>query len=75
MKTLRDTTKPRFCQILYYHGYRVLGLPAEEDWPESVTLPWNSFKPLPPRPLESLIPEIDADAKDLLEVHVTNSVV
>lgn len=47
--------------------FEVLGLPCKEDWPENVTLPWNSFKPLAPKCLERLIPEIDADGKDLLE--------
>lgn len=47
--------------------FEVLGLPSKEDWPESVTLPWNSFKPLAPKSLEQLIPEIDPDGKDLLE--------
>lgn len=40
----------------------------EHDWPENVTLPWSSFKPVPPQPLQHYIPEIESDAQDLLEV-------
>lgn len=47
--------------------FDILGLPSEDDWPENVSLPWNSFKAVPPQPLEQFVPEIDADAKDLLE--------
>ncbi|KAJ8305099.1 hypothetical protein KUTeg_017349 [Tegillarca granosa] len=47
--------------------FDILGLPPEDDWPENVSLPWNSFKAVPPQPLEQFVPEIDNDAKDLLE--------
>lgn len=47
--------------------FEILGLPPEHDWPENVTLPWGSFKPLPPQQIQHYIPEIESDAQDLLE--------
>ncbi|CAC5413630.1 CDK6 [Mytilus coruscus] len=47
--------------------FEILGLPMEHDWPDNVTLPWSSFKPVPPQPLQHYIPEIESDAQDLLE--------
>jgi len=47
--------------------FDALGLPTEGDWPENVTLPYHSFKAKPPQPINHLIPEIDSDARDLLE--------
>lgn len=47
--------------------FDALGLPREQDWPENVTLPYHSFKAKPPQPINHLIPEIDSDARDLLE--------
>ncbi|KAK3106220.1 hypothetical protein FSP39_015485 [Pinctada imbricata] len=47
--------------------FEILGLPRESDWPENVTLPWNSFKLLPPQPIGKFIPEICQDGKDLIE--------
>ena len=38
------------------------------DWPENVSLPWNSFKAFSPKPVDTYIPEIDPVAKDLFEV-------
>lgn len=45
-----------------------MGLPSEQDWPENVTLPYNSFKTKAPQPINHLIPEIDPDSRDLMEV-------
>ena len=54
--------------IMFFFFFRILGLPPEHDWPENVTLPWGSFKPLPPQQIQHYIPEIESDAQDLLEV-------
>ena len=45
-----------------------MGRPLESDWPQDVSLPWNSFKAFPPKPVDTYIPEIDPVAKDLFEV-------
>lgn len=47
--------------------FEILGLPSEHDWPENVTLPRSSFKPVVPHPISYFIPQIDPDAQDLLE--------
>ncbi|XP_041371365.1 cyclin-dependent kinase 6-like [Gigantopelta aegis] len=46
--------------------FEAIGLPPQSDWPD-VSLPWTSFKKVPPKPLEKYVPEIDHKAKDLLE--------
>lgn len=47
--------------------FRVLGKPPEDDWPENVTLSWNSFRNHPPTQLPDHIPEICNDGVDLVE--------
>lgn len=47
--------------------HRLLGPPEESEWPE-VSVPWVSFKNYRKQPLESAVPEIDADGLDLLQV-------
>ena len=38
------------------------------DWPEGVSVRHSSFRLTPPVPLQSLVPEMDPQAKDLMEV-------
>ena len=45
-----------------------MGLPQQAEWPDCVSLPWTSFKPVPKQPFEKFIPDIESTAKDLLEV-------
>ncbi|XP_048474828.1 cyclin-dependent kinase 4 [Rhincodon typus] len=42
------------------------GLPAEEDWPEDVTLPRSAFPNRPPQLVKSYVPEIDDLGAELL---------
>ena len=51
----------------FFLFFRAIGLPSQSEWPD-VSLPWKSFKKVPPKPLEKYVPEIDPKAKDLLEV-------
>ena len=52
--------------------FRIMGRPIESDWPQDVSLPWNSFKAFPPKPVDTYIPEIDPVARDLFEVRLFN---
>ncbi|XP_059154732.1 cyclin-dependent kinase 4-like [Physella acuta] len=47
--------------------FDVIGRPDLAEWPEDGVLTWTSFRPTLPPPLDSIIPEIDGLAKDLLE--------
>ena len=47
---------------------RVIGLPADCDWPENVSIPRSSFITRIHTPLEKLVPNMDPDAKDLIKV-------
>ena len=47
---------------------RVIGLPPMCDWPEGVSVHHSSFRLMPPQPIQSLVPEMDPLAKDLMEV-------
>lgn len=42
--------------------FQCIGLPPESDWPEDVSIPWNSFRIVPTTPLDQLVPNIEADA-------------
>ncbi len=48
--------------------FAVLGTPPETEWPEDSSVLRNSFAYCRPRNLSELIPEMDPEAKDLLEV-------
>ena len=52
--------------------FGVLGTPSEADWPEDSSVLRNSFAYCRPRNFSELIPEMDAEAKDLLEVRIKN---
>jgi len=45
----------------------LIGLPAENEWPENAVLERDSFPPCHGQPFESAIPEICHQGKDLLE--------
>ncbi|XP_019630120.1 PREDICTED: cyclin-dependent kinase 6-like [Branchiostoma belcheri] len=47
--------------------FDVIGTPCKEEWPEEVSLPWSSFQPRLAIPLESLLPEVEPLAKDMLD--------
>ncbi|XP_002741831.1 cyclin-dependent kinase 6-like [Saccoglossus kowalevskii] len=47
--------------------FDIIGLPAKAEWPDSVSVPWNAFRPSPPRSLKKIIPELCEDSADLLQ--------
>jgi hypothetical protein len=47
---------------------RILGTPAEEDWPDNVTLLWSGFQKHSSKRLQDYVPEICNDGLDLLKV-------
>lgn len=63
------------CNIFLYENLvlivRVIGTPAERDWPADVKLSRNNFNARRPVPIPHVVPEITRDAADLLEVSVT----
>ena len=48
--------------------FDVIGTPAEEEWPENAALTRNNFKACPAKPWNELVPEMDAQAQDLIQV-------
>jgi len=48
--------------------FAVLGTPPENEWPEDSSVLRNSFAYCRPRNFAELIPEMDPEARDLLEV-------
>ncbi|XP_033625437.1 cyclin-dependent kinase 4-like [Asterias rubens] len=62
--------KPLFCGTSdvdqLYKIFDLIGLPHEDDWPD-VSLPWSSFHPSPPRPLNNYIDGICPEGLDLLQ--------
>jgi serine/threonine protein kinase len=48
--------------------FAVLGTPPENEWPEDSSVLRNSFAYCRPRNFSEIIPEMDPDARDLLEV-------
>jgi serine/threonine protein kinase len=47
--------------------FSILGTPSEADWPEDSSVMRNSFSACKPRDLADMIPEMDTQAKDLLQ--------
>ncbi|XP_070174896.1 cyclin-dependent kinase 6-like [Littorina saxatilis] len=47
--------------------FGVIGLPPMCDWPDGVSVHHSSFGLTPPVPLQTLVPEMDPLAKDLME--------
>ncbi|XP_077996820.1 cyclin-dependent kinase 6-like [Glandiceps talaboti] len=47
--------------------FDIIGLPCNDEWPDNVSVPWSAFNKSPPRPFESVIPEICDTGKLLLE--------
>lgn len=68
--------------MLYYLGdseideifkiFRILGTPTEETWPGVSDLPdyKSDFPKWPAVPLDSVIPQLDEDGIDLLQVYL-----
>lgn len=47
--------------------FQILGTPAEEDWPDNVTLLWSGFQKHSSKRLQDYVPEICNDGLDLLK--------
>ena len=48
----------------------VLGTPAEEDWPQDTDVLRANFANYRPRDIMEILPEIEPDARDLLQVGI-----
>ena len=48
--------------------FDVIGTPGEEEWPENAALTRTNFKVCPVKPWNELVPEMDAQAQDLIQV-------
>uniref|UniRef100_A0A8C2RDB4 Cyclin-dependent kinase 4 n=1 Tax=Capra hircus TaxID=9925 RepID=A0A8C2RDB4_CAPHI len=44
----------------------LIGLPPEDDWPRDVSLPRGAFSPRGPRPVQSVVPELEESGAQLL---------
>ncbi|XP_074652538.1 cyclin-dependent kinase 4-like [Tubulanus polymorphus] len=51
--------------------FDIMGTPSAAEWPENCGVSKSSFRPMPKRPLELFVPELDNDSKDLLEKFLT----
>lgn len=47
--------------------FRIIGTPSEQEWPENVSLSWNSFHPCSGVCFESFLPELGTDGENLLK--------
>ena len=59
---------PIFSFAILWKQLIFLGTPSAADWPEESSLLRNSFAHSRPQDLASLLPEMDTEAKDLLQV-------
>jgi serine/threonine protein kinase len=48
--------------------FDVIGLPSEQDWPERAAVTRNNFRAGPPKDWSQVVPEMDANARDLISV-------
>jgi hypothetical protein len=46
----------------------VIGTPEQNEWPEDVSITWGSFCHRKPVDLQTLVPDICEQGKDLLQV-------
>lgn len=46
--------------------FDLIGLPPEDDWPREVSLPRGAFSPRGPRPVQSVVPEMEESGAQLL---------
>ena len=49
--------------------FDVIGTPSERDWPERAAVTRNNFGQCLPRSWTDILPEMDAQAKDLVQVY------
>ena len=50
--------------------FDIIGTPSEQDWPERAAVTRNNFKACPQKGWSQVVPEMDANAKDLISVSV-----
>ena len=50
--------------------FDIIGTPSEQDWPERAAVTRNNFKACPQKDWSQVVPEMDANAKDLISVSV-----
>lgn len=62
----RTTLPPLNQSFLVPHS--LIGLPPEDDWPRDVSLPRGAFSPRGPRPVQSVVPEMEESGAQLLLV-------
>ena len=48
--------------------FSIMGLPAETDWPKSISLPWSSFHATSKVPLVDIVPSLCSGGEDLMDV-------
>lgn len=48
--------------------FDIVGLPSQNEWPEKAAVLRSNFKQSQPRDLSEVIPELDEEGKDLLNV-------
>ena len=48
--------------------FDLIGTPAEEEWPENVGLSRNNFRSRPSKEWSEIVPEMDSQAQDLVQV-------
>ena len=46
--------------------FDLIGLPPEDDWTREVSLPQGAFSPRGPRPVQSVVPELEESGAQLL---------
>ena len=52
--------------------FGVLGTPADEEWPENAAVLKSNFASMPKKALSELVPELEPQGEDLLEVCTRN---
>ena len=50
--------------------FDVTGTPSQDEWPENAGVLRSNFGARPPRDWSDIVPEMDADAKDLVKVGI-----
>ena len=48
--------------------FEVIGTPSEEEWPEKAALSRSNFNEFPAKSWKDMIPEMDPQAQDLVQV-------
>lgn len=51
---------------MFFFIFRIIGTPLESDWPENVSILWNTFTPRLRIPLKKILPRLTDSSEDLL---------